>query len=196
MANIQSLQKLSKEDLFSLLSTQEVYEFYQITNQIIPPIDHRDIPASFSFQLSLVKTNSPILIGEYDHSDEDISTFQSCLSQGYSYCAYSGDKLIGLIVAEKRSWNNTLWVWEFCVHKDWRRNGIGSMLMEKLKEQAKNSSISLIICETQGKNVPAIRFYLKQGFRLDGLDVSYYGDDGLENQNVAIFMKYRIQYGT
>jgi ribosomal protein S18 acetylase RimI-like enzyme len=67
------------------------------------------------------------------------------------------------------------------------------MLMDKLKEKSKSDlSLTLIVCETQTKNTPAIKFYISQGFQLDGIDVSYYGDDGLKNQNVAIFFKFRL----
>lgn len=58
------------------------------------------------------------------------------------------------------------------VHKDFRHKGIGSMLLEKLIELAKNKN-SLTL-EVNTKNEYAINLYLKYGFENLGIRKKYY----------------------
>jgi ribosomal protein S18 acetylase RimI-like enzyme len=64
--------------------------------------------------------------------------------------------------------------------------------MQALIQAAKQKSIPMIRCETQNKNVPAIKFYLKQQFHFDGLEITFYRPDGLAKQDCAVFMKYIV----
>ena len=65
--------------------------------------------------------------------------------------------------------------------------------MRLLVETAVSLKLRALVCETQSLNVPAIRFYRKMGFTLDGIDLSYYtNEDYHPTQNVAIFMKYKL----
>jgi ribosomal protein S18 acetylase RimI-like enzyme len=43
--------------------------------------------------------------------------------------------------------------------------------------------------ETQTSNVPAIQFYRRMGFCIEGLDLSFYSNEDQERGEVAIFMK-------
>ena len=46
---------------------------------------------------------------------------------------------------------------------------------------------------TQTTNVPAIDFYRKVGFEVDGIDLSYYGNNDVEAGEVALFMKRKLE---
>jgi len=93
----------------------------------------------------------------------------------------------------QESWNRSLWVWEFCVAETHRRRGIGKQLMEALADKAKEAGMRVIVCETQNYNVPAIEFYRKVGFEIEGIDLSYYSNRDMTEGEVAIFMKRKLE---
>jgi ribosomal protein S18 acetylase RimI-like enzyme len=64
--------------------------------------------------------------------------------------------------------------------------------MEALVGAARTADVRIIVCETQSANVPAIRFYRRMGFELDGVDMSYYSNTDVERGEVAVFMKRKL----
>lgn len=84
-------------------------------------------------------------------------------------------------------------VWEFHVAEAWRRQGIGRRLMDGVVETAVAHNLRVIVCETQSSNVPAIRVYRQLGFVLDALDLSFYSNDDLAKNEIAVFMKRYLE---
>jgi ribosomal protein S18 acetylase RimI-like enzyme len=65
--------------------------------------------------------------------------------------------------------------------------------MERLVGSAKAAGLRIIVCETQSTNVPAIRFYRRVGFKMEGIDLSYYSNEDMApEREVAVFMKRRL----
>ena len=60
------------------------------------------------------------------------------------------------------------------VKKSLRKNGIGSMLLNKLIELSKKENINSITLEVNTKNIPAIKLYEKYGFKNVGIRKKYY----------------------
>ena len=60
------------------------------------------------------------------------------------------------------------------VKKDSRKNGIGSLLLERLIEIAKNAKQEVLRLEVNENNKPAINLYNKYGFEQVGLRKKYY----------------------
>jgi ribosomal protein S18 acetylase RimI-like enzyme len=52
-----------------------------------------------------------------------------------------------------------------------RMVGVGTRLVEELTHLARDLKLRVVVCETQNTNVPAIEFYRKAGFELDGVDL-------------------------
>lgn len=73
-----------------------------------------------------------------------------------------------------------------------RNRRVGSLLMERLVTSAREPKARAVVCETQAENYPAICFYTKHGFLMDGIDVSFYHNDDLEKQNIALFLKKHL----
>jgi ribosomal protein S18 acetylase RimI-like enzyme len=124
--------------------------------------------------------------------EDDIARYQRVVEQKWSLGAYDADRIVGVAIAERQDWNRSLWVWEFCVAGTHQRTGIGRRLMDTLAERAKNAGLRVIACETQNTNVPAITFYRRVGFELDGIDLSYYSNSDVTDGEVAIFMKRKL----
>ena len=146
----------------------------------------------FTIALELVSLPQPFH-KRYDHLDaETMKHYQRILALGFSFGAYDEDLCMGFTIAEPRYWNKSLWVWELQVAKTHRRRGIGRRLVNELAEKARGAGLRSIVCETQNTNVPAIRFYRKVGFNIEGIDLSYYSNNDFPDGEIALFMKKRI----
>jgi len=123
-----------------------------------------------------------------------VKAYEWVVQQGFSLGAYDGHQMVGIAIAEKVDWNRSLWVWEFGVAETHRRRGIGRRLMEALADEAKEAGLRIMVCETQNTNVPAIAFYRKVGFEIEGIDLSYYSNSDMTEGEVAIFVKRKLEY--
>lgn len=151
-----------------------------------------DDAAVARFSLELIPLPEPIT-RQYDYLDEETTRrYQDGLRHECSAGAYAGSELVGVALAEPHYWNNSLWVWEFHVAEAYRRQGIGQQLMAWLTARAATLGLRVIVCETQNHNVPAIQFYRRQGFRMEGIDISYYTNEDWPDGDVAVFMKKRL----
>ncbi len=73
------------------------------------------------------------------------------------------------------------------VKKDYRKNGIGNILLNKLISLAKGNKKTEIILEVNENNISAIKLYEKNGFKKCGLRKRYYN-----NTDNAIIMNLKI----
>jgi ribosomal protein S18 acetylase RimI-like enzyme len=62
------------------------------------------------------------------------------------------------------------------VHKDFHRQGIGTKLIEKIKEETKNLNKSKLYLYVHHRNTEAITFYSHLRFKVSGFFVDKYGD--------------------
>jgi ribosomal protein S18 acetylase RimI-like enzyme len=131
--------------------------------------------------------------GAYNHFDDGtLLRYQGVLKEGFSFGAYADGVLVGFIVAEPHHWNNSLWVCEYHVAGGFRRQGIGRRLMEAAVEKARAAGLRVVVCETQNTNATAIKAYRAMGFRVEGIDISYYTNEDYPDRDVAVFMKRRL----
>ena len=103
--------------------------------------------------------------------------------------------LLACIEVCPEEWSNRLMVTELWVDDSLHRQGIGTALMNKAKEIAKEQGRRAIILETQSCNVRAITFYRSQGFKLIGFDTCCYTNRDIERHeirfNLGFFMDQR-----
>lgn len=118
--------------------------------------------------------------------------YAALVGNGFCLGAYLGDRLVGIALAEARQWNQSLWVWEFHVEPEFQGRGIGRDLMEALVERARRAGLRTIVCETQNTNAPAVDFYRTMGFKIEGIDLSYYSNADYPDGEIALFMKKRL----
>lgn len=128
----------------------------------------------------------------WDHQPEDFARCERLVRSGIALGAWDGTQCVGLAFAEASLWNRTLLVWDIEVEKDHRGQGIGSLLMDELTRLARETGLRALVCETQNTNSPAIDFYYRSGFVLDGVDLSYYTNNDITDFEVAIFMKKKL----
>lgn len=131
--------------------------------------------------------------GRYDDDlDDMLAIYRDALPHGFCFGAYRADQLIGVLLAEPRYWNKSLWVWEFHVAEAARGLGVGRQLIDFVAQQAKAADLRTIVCETQNTNATAINVYRKLGFSAEAIDISYYSNSDYPNGEIAIFMKRRL----
>jgi GNAT superfamily N-acetyltransferase len=67
-------------------------------------------------------------------------------------------------------------LWDLRVHPDYRSKGIGHLLFSHVVEWARLKQCRRLKVETQNINVPACRFYARQGCELRGINRYAYGE--------------------
>lgn len=145
------------------------------------------------FNLTLEPLASPEQF-TFPFAAEDLERYTALVPNDLCWGAYDGDNLVGVALGETHAWNSIAWVWEFHVAPAYHRQGIGRRLMAEVAARARAAGLRALVAETQNTNVPAIRFYRSVGYRLEGIDISYYtNDDMLPGRTVALFMKLRLE---
>lgn len=128
---------------------------------------------------------------EYDFPDK---LYQDHWEKAYAWGMIeendNGQELVACIETCPEEWSNRLMITELWVHEKLRRKGIGHALMEIAKEQANLEHRRAIILETQSCNVPAISFYLQEGFELIGFDSCCYSNRDIDKKEVRLDLGY------
>lgn len=185
MITVKKLRQFTIEDEKSFglngFVTREIYE-----------VSKEEKDDEINISLKLKRLEEP-LIKEWPYIEKDIVWYNEIIMQELSLGAYDNEKLIGVLIVEKREWNNSLWVADIAIAQEYRRKGIGSLLMDNLFKLARVKQVRIIGLETQSTNLPAILFYRRNGFELDGVDLSLYTNNDIENKEVALYMKKKIQ---
>lgn len=70
------------------------------------------------------------------------------------------------------------------VHPEWRRQGVGELLLSTMIDTAASLNASVVTLEVRVSNVAAQKLYAKYGFETAGLRKGYYSD----NQEDALIM--------
>ena len=167
-----------------------------ITGYVSPAkykISHTESDTETVFRLELVMLETPY-VKQYSHlDDETFAEYEQTIAAGFSLGAYDdGDMLVGVALAIPQVWNHTFWVQEFHVADSHRGRGIGQALMQAIIEKSRAANCRAVMCETQNTNVPAIRFYRRMGFTLDGIDLSLYTNTDYPDNEIALFMKRKV----
>lgn len=101
-------------------------------------------------------------------------------------------QVFGYLEVDRETWNNRLRITEILVLDEFRKKGYGTLLINKAKEIAKSEGFREVILETQSCNSKAIEFYIKNRFKINGIDLSCYTNDDIQDREVRLEMIYRI----
>ena len=93
----------------------------------------------------------------------------------------------GYLDMSVQPWHLTGWVDNLAVAKDHRQQGVGTALLRKAAEWARQQGLMRLMLEIQTKNYPAICFCQKNGFAFCGFNDRYY-----TNQDIALFFARSI----
>ena len=118
--------------------------------------------------------------------------FRDWLEKPAAYGAFFQQKLVGVVEYTLETWNNRLRITNLLVWEEFRQQGIGSLLMKKVLDEAVKNKVRMAVLETQTCNRGAIDFYIKAGFRPIGFDLFAYANDDPENQEVRLEMGKKL----
>jgi ribosomal protein S18 acetylase RimI-like enzyme len=87
----------------------------------------------------------------------------------------------------RKNWNNYAYIEDIVVDTQFRRRGIGRMLIEKAIQWAKERNLPGIMLETQDNNAAGCLLYQSCGFELAGFDRHLYHGLDPHKDEVALY---------
>lgn len=84
---------------------------------------------------------------------------------------------------------NEAHITNIAVSADYRRQGIGTEILNKLTEEAEKKEMIGLTLEVRQRNQAAKNLYMKMGFKLEGVRKEYYSDT---KEDALIMWKYII----
>jgi len=90
------------------------------------------------------------------------------------FVAEIGEKVVGFAIVMYRDWLNIAYLDYIQVKLAYISKGIGSKLIEKCADWAREKGARIIYAETGKDNERAIKFYQKHGFKITGFIPDYY----------------------
>ena len=133
---------------------------------------------------------------EYSHLDKIAEIEQKCFSNPWSkqsfadgmnnqntqkyFTAILDDKIVGYICIFHIFEDGELL--NVAVDPEYRKQGIGQTLLDKMFEYLKDTEVNRISLEVRESNISARQLYLKNGFRPTGVRKNYYSaprEDGI-----------------
>lgn len=118
--------------------------------------------------------------------------YEDWLENPSAFSLTDDGQILGYLEVDRESWNNRLRITEILILDEFRGKGFGTVVINKAKEIAKEEGFREVILETQSCNSKAIDFYIKNGFRVNGIDLSCYTNNDVEKKEVRLEMAYMI----
>lgn len=143
----------------------------------------------WTFTLERVALPQPYIKRYERISPSGFDAFQRFAALGFTFGAFDAGQCVGLAIAHADDWNKCYWVHELHAAQTHLRRGVGRRLVEALVAKGRAAGLRTLLCETQTTNVPAIDFYLKMGFELEGLDLSRYRNTDYPDGEIMLAMK-------
>ena len=145
------------------------------------------VRTSGGFEIEYKRFDAPV-----ERSFDD-TFFGEWLETPVAYGAFEDGKLLGYVEGAPEGWNNRYRLSNICVFDCANRHGgIGSVLMNAILCEAKESGARMIVLETQTCNENAIAFYRKNGFELIGFDLYAYTNSDPEQHEIRIEMGKKL----
>lgn len=127
-------------------------------------------------------------------SEEWAALVQNLITgQRLGFVAEAAEGPVAFIELEEEAWRQVAFVWNLLVHRPYRRQGIGSALLEAAIAWGRERSLRALALETQTYNWAALNFYHRKGFVLGGIDDHFYTNTDLERGEVAVFWYYHLE---
>jgi ribosomal protein S18 acetylase RimI-like enzyme len=146
---------------------------------------------AFAFELMETPVDPPIYqdAHEYQNSLEMVEAQLQRIGGGY--VALAGGRVAGGVLLHADEDHAVAHIQNLIVGRQFRRYGIGSLLLSCAADWARECHCWAIVLETQNINYPAIQFYLRNGLEIWSINQNYYPPGSIEHE-VAIFMGKRL----
>jgi GNAT superfamily N-acetyltransferase len=173
--------------------TDRIYTL-RVNGEMAPRNDALQVPdkPALAFELWETTVDLPLYksFREYEQKLEEVETRLSYVDGGY--VALADGQAAGAILLKVEEWRSITRVEDIIVGRQFRRFGIGSLLLNCASDWARNRSCWAIELETQNVNYPAIQFYLRNGLEVWSIHQHYYPPGPVEYE-VAIIMGKKLR---
>jgi GNAT superfamily N-acetyltransferase len=172
--------------------TDRIYTL-QVRGNMLPDarIGTLDEPA-LTFELIETPVDPPLYKNycKYEGTLEKVKAKIQNVDGGY--VALADGQLAGGVLLSVEEWRSVARIEDLIVGRQFRRYGIGSLLLNCASDWARNHGCWAIQLETQNVNYPAIQFYLRNGLEVWSIHQNFYPPGSVEHE-VAIFMGKRLR---
>jgi len=110
----------------------------------------------------------------------------------YSVVAEIEGLIAGFATVKYEAWNKRAVLTGIYVAPESKGKGVGRALIDSVVNYAQTTSARCLWLETQNINYPAIRFYIKMGFRFCGFDKSLYNPVEVSPDETAFYFYKNI----
>jgi ribosomal protein S18 acetylase RimI-like enzyme len=162
-------------------------EFHYISNNYYDVEINR---SESGFQASFTK--KPYTTPFEKMPDDTDKLFQPWWDDIKAWGIIQDGRLIAVIETAVEEWSNRLRVTELWIDDKYRRQGIGTALMDLAVKRAKDEKRRAVMLETQSCNEAAIAFYMAYGFTLIGFDSCAYNNNDIERKEVRLEMGFLL----
>src|SRR5215470_6134535 len=175
--------------------TDRIYTL-RVQNRLLPDKNSAGaVPAVeksvFAFELLETAVDPPIY-KNYRESENTLEAIEAALRniEG-GYVALADGVVAGGILLDVEEWRSVVRIQELIVGRQYRRYGIGSLLLSCAADWARKRGCWAIVLETQNVNYPAIQFYLRNGLNVWSINQHFYPPGPFAHE-VAILMGKRL----
>ena len=146
---------------------------------------------ALAFELLETPVDPPLYksLREFGSSLAELEARLGCVDGGY--VALAGEQVAGVILLNVEEERSVACIENIIVGRQFRRYGIGSLLLSCASDWARKHACWAILLEIQSINYPAIQFYLRNGLEVWGINNHFY-PPGSDEYHVAIFMGKKL----
>jgi GNAT superfamily N-acetyltransferase len=147
---------------------------------------------ALSFELVETPVDPPLYKSyrEFEGTSADVKA-RLCNVEG-GYVALADGQVAGVILLNVEEWRSLTRIENIIVGRQFRRYGIGSLLLKCASDWARKHGCWAILLETQNVNYPAIQFYLRNGLEVWSINQRYYPPGPVDHE-IAIFMGKKLR---
>jgi len=182
MTKIKSITSFEELELFPLDGYESHFSYF---------LEQSETENSIVFKLTKTKREKAY-IKKWDQWIEDKERLIGIIKQNNSFFLEFKNEIIGVAITQKYEWNNTLNIEMIEIKNEFRKMGFGTIIMKEIESIAKNNEVRAITLETQTANGIAIEFYKKNGYNIEGIDISLYSNEDIKKEEIALIMKKRF----
>ena len=113
-----------------------------------------------------------------------------CSIEG-GYIAHADGQVAGMVLLNVTQQRAIARIENIIVGRQFRRYGVGSLLLSCAADWARNNGCWAILLEIENVNYPAIQFYLRNGLEVWSINRNFY-PPGPDDHEVALFMGKKL----
>ena len=154
--------------------------------KIVPLSDEDRVPVRM-LELGCIREYVEGIMGQkWEDFDQEVrqklgasasGSFGHYRDSGLSFVAKEGDKVVGFIFAQIIPWidgiEKVAWVENIGVDPEFRRMGIGYMLMRRLAEEGKEQGATVVHSSISPDNISSLLLHRKLGFLAEDRKIAY-----------------------